>query len=43
MENKKLLYLILNDSAGVPSTGSMQLGDKDIHSQMTDFFDVGLH
>ena len=43
MENKKLLYLILNDSAGVPSTGSMQLGDKDIHSQMTDFFEVGLH
>lgn len=43
MRDKRLIYLLLNDGAGVPSTGSIQLGDKDIHSQMTDFYEVGLH
>lgn len=43
MKDKRLIYLLLNDGAGVPSTGSIQLGDKDIHSQMTDFYEVGLH
>lgn len=43
MEKERLIYLLLNDGAGVPMTGSIQLGDKDIHSQMTDFFEVGLH
>lgn len=43
MKDKRLIYLLLNDGAGVPSTGSIQVGDKDIHSQMTDFYEVGLH
>lgn len=43
MKDKRLIYLLLNDGVGVPSTGSIQLGDKDIHSQMTDFYEVGLH
>lgn len=40
---KVLKYLLFKDGAGVPSTGTTHLGDKGIHSQFSDFVEVGMH
>lgn len=39
----KNIYLLFKDGAGVPDVGSTHLGDKGIHTQFTDFIEVGMH
>lgn len=39
----KNIYLLFKDGAGVPNVGSTHLGDKYIHTQFTDFIEVGMH
>lgn len=39
----KNIYLLFKDGAGVPNVGSTHLGDKGIHTQFTDFIEVGMH
>ena len=36
---KDKLLLIFNEPAGIPHIGSVQLGDADIHSNLTDYIE----